>query len=183
MGPRELKSNLAKAGRVPWPAWRHSQTNICMGRGKVGGWRWECCLRRVLMPDASWWATGERCHFRYFQISESTFLVLRVVLIWISHGVTWGWGWSFWGVCVQAGPAGTWERERLHCLFIDHSDSPWSTFAYLNVKIACVLRGTSDSGCGFTSGHFLINDWTVLGLVKTQPGNTALSSHLCMCKD
>lgn len=26
-----------------------------MGRDKVGGWRWEWCLRLVLMPDASWW--------------------------------------------------------------------------------------------------------------------------------
>lgn len=73
--------------------------------------------------------------------------------------------------------------QHLHCLFIDHSDSPWSTFAYLNVKIVCILRGTSDSGCGFTSGHFLINGWTVLGLEKTQRGNTDLSSHLCVRRD
>lgn len=73
--------------------------------------------------------------------------------------------------------------QHLHCLFIDHSDSPWSTFAYLNVKIVCILRGTSDSGCGFTSGHFLINGRTVLGLEKTQRGNTDLSSHLRVRRD
>lgn len=61
------------------------------------------------------WPTEDWCHFRYFQISESTFLVLRVILIWISHGVTWGWGWSYWG-CVQARPAGTWERATLALL-------------------------------------------------------------------
>ena len=115
MGPKELKSNLAKAGWIPWSAWRHSQTNICTGRGKVGGWRWECCLRQVAVPVASWWPTEDLSHFRYFQISESTFLVLRVVLIWISHGATWGWGCSFWG-CVQARPAGTQECATLALL-------------------------------------------------------------------
>lgn len=70
--------------------------------------------------------------------------------------------------------------QHLHCLFINHNDSPWATFAYLNVKIACVLRGASDSGCGFTSGHLPINSRTVLGLEKTQLGNAALSClHVC----
>lgn len=67
------------------------------GQRKVCAWRWECCLRLVLMPDASWWPTEHLSHFRCSQISESTFLVLCVVLIWISHGATWGSGWSFGG--------------------------------------------------------------------------------------
>jgi len=30
--------------------------------------------------------------------------------------------------------------QHLHCLFIDHSDSPWSKFAYLNVKITIFFK-------------------------------------------
>lgn len=75
------------------------------------------------------------------------------------------------------------NMQHLHCLFINHNDSLWLTFTYLNVKITCVLRGTSDSGCGFTSGHFLISGWTVLGLEKTLLRNMALSSHLCVWRD
>lgn len=70
--------------------------------------------------------------------------------------------------------------QHLHCLFINHNDSLWLTFTYLNVKITCVLRETSDSGCGFTSGHFLINGWTVLGPGKTLLRNRALSLYLCV---
>lgn len=103
-----------------------------------------------------------------------------VVLMWVSHGATWGWQWIFWG-CVQARPTGTWEHATLALLIFYHNDSPWLTFAYLNVKIACVLRGTSDSGCGFTSGHFLINSWAVLGLEKTQLGNHhSVLSSVCV---
>lgn len=183
MGLKELKSNLAKAGWVPWSAWRHSQTNICTGRDKVGGWRWECCLRLVLMPDAWWWPTEDLSHFMYFQISESTFLASRVVVIWLSHGETWGWGCSFWGGGCKQDQLQHENVQHLHCLFINHNDSLWLTFTYLNVKITCVLSGTSDSGCGFTSGHFLISGWTVLGLEKTLLRNMALSSHLCVWRD
>lgn len=175
MGLKELKSNLAKARWVLWSAWRHSQTNICTGRDKVGGWRWECCLRLVLMPDASWWPTEDLSRFRCFQTSESTFLALRVVLIWLSHGETWGWG------CKQ-GQLQHENVQHLHCLFISHNDSPWLMFTYLNAKITCVLRETSDSGCGFTSGHFLINGWTVLGLEKTLLRTSSLSLPLCVWK-
>lgn len=68
--------------------------------------------------------------------------------------------------------------QHWHCLFVNHNDSLWLTFTYLNVKITCVLIETSDSGCGFTSGHFLINGWTVLGLEKTLLRSTALSLYL-----
>lgn len=116
MGLKELKSNLAKAGWVPWSAWCHSQTNICMGRDKVGGWRWECCLRLALMPDASWWPTEDLSHFRCFQTSESTFLALCVVLIWLSHVERPGGEDAASGGWVQARPSATWERAALALL-------------------------------------------------------------------
>lgn len=112
MRPEELKSNLAKAGGVPWSAWHHSQRNICMGRGKVGGWRWECCLRPVLIPGALWRPTEVSLILGIFQVSEATLLVSHVAPGWICHGVTLGWGCSFWG-CVQARPAGTQEHATL----------------------------------------------------------------------
>lgn len=61
------------------------------------------------------WPTEDLSQFRCFQISESTFLALRVALIWLSHGETWGWGCSFWG-WVQASPTATRERAAFALL-------------------------------------------------------------------
>lgn len=183
MGLKELKSNLAKAGWVPWSAWRHSQTNICTGRDKVGGWRWECCLRLVFMPDTSWWPTEELSHYWSFQTSESTFLAFAccsdLTFPWRDLGVRM----QFLGGGCKQDQLQHENVQHLHCLFINHNDSLWLTFTYLNVRITCVLRETSDSDCGFTSGHFLINGWTVLGLEKTLLRSTALSLYLCVWRD
>lgn len=90
-----------------------------------------------------------------------------------------GWRCSFWG-CVQGRPAETWECATLALLTYR---TQW--FTVIDVYIpecqnSLCLRGTSDSGCGFTSGHFLINSWTVLHLEKIPVGNTALSL-ICVC--
>lgn len=182
IGMNQTKGILAKAGSVPWLAWHHSQTSICTGRGKTGVRRWGCCIKPGLMPDTLCWPTKGRSHFffRYSQMCEYAFLVLHV---WFEFPMEQAVGED----AASGGCASKtyWKNERLwglQCLFINHNDSRWLTFTYLNVKIACVLRGTSDSGCGFTSGHFLINGWTVLGLVKTQWGNTTVL-HLCVPRD
>lgn len=71
------------------------------------------------------------------------------------------------------------DVQHLHCLFVNHNDSLWLTFTYLNAKITCVLRETSDSGCGFTSGHFLIN-----GLVlRKHCWGAGLCPCICVCAE
>lgn len=171
MRPEELK---------PGKSWRGSlicltpQPDKYLYGQKQSGWMEVGMLRKtiVLMPDASWWPTEDQSHFRYFLglwshiASFACFSNLNL-------------SWSDLGV-EDAASGGVYKQDQLehenmqhlHSPFISHNDSPWLTFTYLNA-----LRGTSDSGCGFTSGYFLINGWTVLGLVKTQLGNIALSLH------
>lgn len=113
------------------------------------------------------WPTEDLSHFRYFQTS---WIHISGLACCSNLTFPWrdlGWGCSFWGVGASKTSCIMRTCSTLHCLFINHNDSLWLTFTYLNVKITCVLRETSDSGCGFTSGHFLINGWTVLGLGKT----------------
>lgn len=112
----------------------------------------------------------------YFQTSESTFLVFRV-MVWVFHGVSFGWGCSSW---VHASET-CWQMGRLRTCAASSSTAviQWLTCTYLSIKIACVLRWTDDSVCSFTSGHFLINGWTVLGLVKAQ--GAALCPRFCEC--
>jgi len=99
------------------------------------------------------------------------------VMVWVSHGTSCGWGCSSWlhacETCWQMG------RLRTCAASLSTAVTQWLTCTYLSIRIACVLRWTDDSGCRFTSGHFLINGWTVLGLVKAQ--GTPLCPHFCAC--
>lgn len=112
----------------------------------------------------------------YFQTSESTFLVIRVI-VWVSHGASCRWGCSSWVRMCET----CWHMGRLRTCAASSSTAviQWLTCTHLSIRIARVLRWTDDSVCGFTSGHFLINGWTVLGLVKAQ--GTPLCPRFCEC--